>query len=52
MTLFENVVFRLLGVVLIVAPNTGAGLIADIHVRVSERVARIKREEQETTLAA
>lgn len=50
MTLKENVLMRLIGLFILLAPNRGAAFLADVHIRTADRVAA--REAKERSLAA
>ncbi len=52
LTLKENVVLRLIGLFIFFAPEHGAAFLADVHVGTAERVAAMKREAKERSLAA
>lgn len=42
MTFRENVVMRLLGLLIFLAPKTGANFLADVTIRVNEKLAKEK----------
>lgn len=48
MTIRQNIVFRLVGLFIFFAPKTGANFLADVTIRVNERVA----DERSRSLAA
>lgn len=39
----ENVVMRLIGLFIFIAPERGLGFLADVHIRTAARVAEIKK---------
>lgn len=52
MTLKENIVIRFLGLWLLVAPKSGGDALADIVIRVNDRIEKAKRDDDSTSLAA
>jgi len=52
MTFKENVVVRLVGLYIFLFPKSGMQLFAEITVRTNEKVAAMKREAKERSLAA
>jgi len=43
MTVKENVVMRLIGLFIFVAPERGARFLADVHIRTAARVADLQK---------
>lgn len=52
LTVKENVVLRLIGLFIFIAPTHGADFLADCVVRVNDRIAKGKREQGDKAMAA